>query len=217
MSGILHEPHETYRIRNHMNRLKDPRSMGIKKLIDDVYPSLSKKLFSNKSLLARVVMEGSNPMDLLDYFVCRSCEGLCLGKDGVFLSDGWHPQCKCENPGCGATTTDPVTMREWLTEEFKAKKLHHLVPQLDVVVHYTAARMMDMAMAKLQMAIEKRYQQEGHRIGAPTGLLDANGNEILNEPNRFRVTEAEGRAELEEDLADPNAEIEIVEVKKDAV
>jgi len=204
VASVRTEKDVVYRMMNHKARMADPRSMGLKRMLENLYPALANKVFKAKTIFAQVLLTGSNPMDMMDMPVCGKCESLAGWKDGIIHSGAFHPQCKCEAAGCGAYTTDPVTFRVWLREQLKQKKLAVDPQDLDRVVDFTAARMLAMATGHIQKAIEARMQKMAHKMdGEYSEFTDVSGAPIKHE-TVVKTTKAEIQREIEEDEADPD-------------
>ena len=132
----------------------DPRSLGVMDFIFDVYPLFYRKIFKNNKLMERVVMTGLNGMDILDYFVCGRCESIAP-QSGTVLKDGvFVPQCTCTADGCGATTVNPPTLREWLMYELRKKA----PPGFETIL---SMAMNNIAQTYLRKALKDYKQAEG--------------------------------------------------------
>lgn len=100
----------------------DPRTIAVLKALDEVYPAFAKKLLQGNDLMRILVGCTINPMDILDYPVCGRCETLAVHDVSKQSANGSLIEvCRCVKDGCGATTTNPVTVREWLQYELKKR------------------------------------------------------------------------------------------------
>jgi hypothetical protein len=119
-------------------------------MLQDVYPAFSRKIFEGNELMQRLVMTGYNPMDIMDYPVCGRCETLAPWS-GFGVSYGKkYRKCTCVRPGCGASTTNPVTFRKWVKEELKKKAPADFMDALDLAVDKIAQRMLEKYIFEMQ-------------------------------------------------------------------
>lgn len=144
----------------------DPHSMGLLKLLKEIYPQFAKRIFQNNKTMELLVMYGMNPMDMLDYPICGRCETLAAWAG--YTKSGVH-QCKCFADGCGATTNNPVTMREWMLDELRHKAPPDIAEIAEVAVDVTAMYMMKMALNEVAKASGKVPQEEKMGILMPDG------------------------------------------------
>ncbi len=136
--------------------LPDEQSFGIYKELQKVYPAFAQKLFENNGLMQRLIMSGYNPMHMLDYPVCGRCETLAV-YDGYAMSGGKrYDRCTCVREGCGASTTNPVTLRVWMRDELKKKVKPEFFETIEDAVDGIAAQMM------LSHVKRMRYELERH-------------------------------------------------------
>lgn len=99
----------------------DPHSVGVQKILIDLYPSLSKKIFESDGFMERFVISGMNAKDILEFPVCGRCEAIAA-LDGFAKKDGRYVnKCTCMREGCYHTTIDPVTFKVWIMDEIKKK------------------------------------------------------------------------------------------------
>lgn len=120
----------------------DERSVGVYKMLMDVYPAFSKKLFERNELMNYLVMTGNNPMDILDYPICGKCETLALWH-GTILKDGkYYDKCTCIAHGCGATTVNPITLRDWIKLELHKKAPPEYIEAIEFCVDRIAHQML---------------------------------------------------------------------------
>ncbi len=99
----------------------DPRSYGVYRMIQEIYPALAKKMFENSELMRKLVMTQYNPMDILDYPVCGKCESIAAWNGLAKKNGKLVRKCTCVADGCHASTADPPTFRTWLMYEIKKK------------------------------------------------------------------------------------------------
>lgn len=165
----------------------NPESIGVFRMIDEVYPSFAKKIFQNNDFMRDVVMSGYSPMHILDYPICGRCETIAAYSGAN--------QCSCFGKGCGATTVNPITFRQWLIMELKRKAPASFMENVEVAVDAAAMGMMQKYIqdAKAQLAKEKGGQSQG------MGILDMYGNEAKQE--HYEVTQEirNSKVDLEEE------------------
>ena len=161
----------------------NPESIGVFKMIDDVYPAFAKKIFQNNDFMKQIVMSGYSPMHILDYPICGRCETFAA-LSGFAMKNGKHVSvCSCFAKGCGANTIDPITFRQWLIMELKRKAPPSFAENIEFAVD-TAA------LAMVQKYIrEARQQFSKEKIGQPqgSGLLDMYGN--ATDQEHYEVTQ----------------------------
>lgn len=145
----------------------DPRSLGVMDFIFDVYPLFYRKIFKNNTLMERVVMTGLNGMDILDYFVCGRCESIAP-QSGTVLKDGvFVPQCTCTADGCGATTVNPPTLREWLMYELRKKAPPGFETILSMAMNNIAQTYLRKALKDYKQAEDFQTMLDAKRLGMP--------------------------------------------------
>ena len=144
-------------------QMPDERSLGVYKLINEIYPALAEKIFQGNKLMKSLIMGGMNPMDIMEYPVCGKCESFAAYCDPVKKDGKLVKACACVRKGCGAVTPNPVEFREWLLYELKKKADPKVLAQFDTVVDRIAMNMALTAQAELlreiEMVREKQRQQ----------------------------------------------------------
>jgi len=121
----------------------DPHSYGVYKMIQEIYPALAKKVFENNKLMERFVMTNYNPMDILQYPVCGKCESIAAWSSPVKRGKQYVRTCKCVKSGCGSTTVNPPTFRQWLMSEIKHKAPQGIEEELAQSVDLMADRLLN--------------------------------------------------------------------------
>jgi hypothetical protein len=166
---------------------KDPHSMGVYKALMDVYPALAKKLFHNNKMMQDLVTSNMNPINILSYPVCGRCETLALW-DGRTTKDGKRVRkCTCTAIGCGATTVNPVTFKEWIQYELMKRVPKEFIDALPFMID-------DIALAYLSKAT-REYQE----IEAQQAAMDADSIGIhLPQGGYHEVKKSAPRVSLEE-------------------
>lgn len=148
----------------------DPNSHAVYKMLQEIYPSLAKKLFERNDLMEAVVMSGLNPIPILDYYICSRCEGLCA-HDGFGKKYGkLVPKCTCRVVGCGTTTLDPPTFRQWLTEEIKKKAPQGIVDELAYAVDAVALRLMGQAVNDYKRIANGVQESQSSELYVPSNV-----------------------------------------------
>lgn len=149
----------------------DPHSLGLLNLLRDIYPAFEKRLFQNNRFMEILVKSGYNPMDIMDYPVCGSCETLApwdtpyVDKQGIE-----HKRCTCMATGCGKSTIDPITTRQWIQEELKHKAPPDIAMIAEFATDVVAARMMRLAYQKYDKIVNGKNQREEHKIYFANGM-----------------------------------------------
>lgn len=123
------------------NFLPDEHSHGVYKMLMDVYPAFAKKLFQNNYFMEKLVMSGMTPMQILDYPVCGKCETLALFNGYGFRNGKYVNQCTCVAKGCGHTTINPVTLRDWIKDELKHKAPEDFMEVIEYAIDAIASSM----------------------------------------------------------------------------
>lgn len=136
----------------------DERSMGVYKMLMDVYPAFSKKLFERNELMNHLVMTGNNPMDILEYPICGSCETLALWNGVIKQGDRYYNKCTCIASGCGHTTIRPITLREWIHMELKKKAPKEFIEAIEFCVDGIASQMVQ----KHKMELRDIFMARNH-------------------------------------------------------
>lgn len=150
----------------------DPHSHEVFKMLNDVYGSMAKKVFAN-GFMAKLVLSGYNPMDVLDYPVCGRCEQLAPWdlpkkyKNGTVVR-----RCTCMDEKCGHTTLNPVLFRDWIRDEIKKKAPADYVDEMAMASNIVAERLMMQAAATLNSALMVEAPEQCKKMGIEDdGLL----------------------------------------------
>jgi hypothetical protein len=159
----------------------NPESHGIFRMIDEVYPAFAKKIFQNNDFMKQIVMSGYSPLHILDYPICDRCETFAAfsgfgKKNGKIVN-----VCKCFGKGCGATTVDPITFRQWLIMELKKKAPASFADNIEFAVDAAAQGMVQ----KYIREAKENYTKGGKPQNS--GILDMYGNPTA--PEHFEVTQ----------------------------
>lgn len=167
-------------------RVLDPYSYGVFKMLDDIYPAFAKKIFDENNFMQRLVMSGLNPMYILDYPICGRCETLA-SMSGYKVKNGRMVDvCTCHK--CGASTTNPVLLREWMRDELKKKSPEKTIDMIDYAVDEVALIMMRKAVREMEELISGQK---------PDSLIDINGKPLKCEVTLEEVHEP---VDLDEEL-----------------
>lgn len=149
---------------------RDPHTEGVYKLFMDIYPAFAKKIFEGGHFVAKLVRTGMNPIDILDYHICGRCEALAPLDGYAWRNNRWVNRCTCMREGCGHTTVDPVTLREWMADELKHKAPPNIAEMADTAVDVIAASMMRKAEAELKQAMHRdMMERQSKAIVMPDG------------------------------------------------
>lgn len=159
------------------NALPDSHSFGVYKMLLDVYPAFAKKLFENNVLMEKLLMSGYNPMSILDYPVCGSCETLALWMDSVSKDGKVYNRCGCVAKGCGKVTTSPITFREWVTYELKKKVPADFIDGLEFAVDNITESMIRKYYNDNQDILIAHNQRNRSKLGA---IYDDKGHLLVN-------------------------------------
>lgn len=147
--------------------MPDERSFGVFKMLNDVYPAFAKQLFQNNALMERLVMSGHNPMDILDYPICGKCETLAPYSGYVIRNNKYIQKCTCVADKCGATTVNPITLRDWIKYEMKKRVSEDFYEAIEVAIDQIAFTMLQ----KYQSMISMEKQKENKQIIMSDGTL----------------------------------------------
>lgn len=160
--------------------MPDEHSFGVFKMLADVYPAFSKKIFEGNELMQKLVVSGYNPMDIMDYPVCGKCETLAP-YSGVVVKNGKRVQkCTCVKHGCAATTVNPVTFRNWIKDELKRKAPADFMDALDYAVDKVAKRMLDKYILEMRSAAFAFRQIASKKMGVSEETM----NDIVDPATR---------------------------------
>jgi len=152
----------------------DPRSYGVFKMIQEIYPALASKIFSRSDLMEKLVMTKYNPLDIMDYPVCGKCETLALWNGTAKKNGKIVRRCTCVGDGCGASTIDPPTFRDWLIYEIKHKAPPDVAETAEFIVDIMALRLLGQATRDYLELLKEVNPQRNEAMG----LVDASGNAI---------------------------------------
>ena len=158
----------------------DERSFGVFKMLNEVYPAFAKKIFEGNSLMQKLVMSGMNPMDILEYPICRKCETLAPYDGFVRRGNEIVPRCTCVNEKCGVSTINPVTLREWTRQEMKKRVSEDFYEALEYAVDLVARSMIQKLQNDLQSALNVKKAQDREKIG----IIMTDGSTHVVEPSR---------------------------------
>lgn len=156
----------------------DPRSYGVFKMIQDIYPALAEKIFSRSDLMEKLVMTKYNPLDIMDYPVCGRCDTLAAWSGTAKKHGKMVNVCKCFGDGCGATTIDPATFREWLIYEMRKKAPPDFAENAEYIVDILAMRLLGQATRDYVELAQQINPQRNEAMG----LVGADGQAIRTEP-----------------------------------
>ena len=156
----------------------DANSHGTLKMLESIYPSFAKHLFDRNELMEHVVMSGLNPIPILDYFICGRCERL-TAHDGYGKKYGKVvPKCTCRAEGCGHTTIDPPTFREWLTDEIRRKAPPSIVEELAYAVDAIALRLMGQAVNDYKRIANGVQESQSSELYVPSNVAPVSRKKI---------------------------------------
>ena len=154
--------------------IPDEHSMGVFKMLQDVYPAFSAKLFQGNELMQILVMSGNNPMEILDYPICGRCETLAP-YNGIGIKNGRRVlKCTCMAEKCGATTLEPVTLREWIRDELKKKVKEDWYEVIEVALDQIA-----MTMVMKHASEQRQIMERRNGTAKPVGIILPDGSEHL--------------------------------------
>ena len=143
----------------------DPHSMGLLKLLKEIYPAFAKQLFRNNKFMEKVVLSNLNPMDMMDYPICGRCETLAAWSGVAEKNGKYYQKCTCFADGCGHTTVNPITLRQWMTEELKHKAPPDVAEIADIAVDIVSQKMMQMAFRDYEKAVGRLKPQREKQMG----------------------------------------------------
>lgn len=152
--------------------MPDERSLGVYKLINEIYPAFAEKIFQGNKLMKSLIMSNMNPMDIMEYPICGKCESFAAYTDPQKKDGRYVKTCACVRKGCGAITTAPVEFREWLMYELKHKADPKMLQRFDIVVDRIAMNMAIVAQNELMAEIQKVKEQRRQQMGATNDSLE---------------------------------------------
>lgn len=153
--------------------LLDAHSSGVMRMLEEVYPAFCKKIFENNNAMRQLVMHRHSPLEILEYPVCGKCESLALPdarreKDGKMV-----PVCTCIKEGCGATTVNPPTLKEWIAYECKKRAPLGFANALEYAIDDVAYSMFAKYLREVADA-KKRVQPQNTSANSPKSLQQPN-------------------------------------------
>ena len=155
----------------------DPRSYGVYRMIQEIYPALAKKMFENSELMRKLVMTQYNPMDILDYPVCGKCESIAAWNGLARKNGKLVRKCTCVADGCHASTADPPTFRTWLVYEMKKKAPADFAEVAEYIVDGMALRLVKKAKDDYVELLKDIREPRNQAMG----LVNANGKPIRSD------------------------------------
>lgn len=160
----------------------DPHSEGVYKFLMDLYPAFAKKVFEGGGFVAKLVRSGLNPIDIMDYHICGRCEALAplsgfAKKNGRLVN-----KCTCMKEGCGATTIDPPTFRDWMKDELRHKAPPDIAEVADMAVDAIAMNMMK----KAEQELARAMSMDNAKRNEKTGILMPDGS--MHEVQKARIS-----------------------------
>jgi hypothetical protein len=173
---------KTYQALVNTMKQTDPHSLGVRNMIESVYPALATKLFKSTKTIMKLVMTGLNPMDVLDYPICSKCEGLAWLDGKARRGKKWVDVCQCD---CGRRTIDPPTFREWIREELKRKAPPDFMEEVAYVTDGIAMRMMRKAMIQFHNEAEAKSATRSGQMG----IVMPDGSTHVPEKNVVKLDE----------------------------
>jgi hypothetical protein len=150
----------------------DERSMGVLKMLEEVYPAFAQKIFEGNDLMRNLIMTGYNPMDILDYPICGKCERIAVFSGYIMKYGRQTQQCSCMAEGCGHTTTAPITLREFMMYELKKRvKSEEFAVAIEYAIDGIAAGMMNKHVNELKSTMLEHNAKAKEK----TGIMLADG------------------------------------------
>jgi len=174
----------------------NPESVGVFKMIADIYPAFAKKIFEKNDFMKMIVMTNLSPMHILEYPICGKCETLSVysgfaKKDGKYVST-----CNCFAEGCGHTTINPVTFKTWLLEEMRKKAPKDFADTCEYLVDRLALSLMKKYLQDVKDLQARERGTQQHKMG----LTDIYGEALEQEKCEVTLTETNSRINLEEEM-----------------
>ena len=133
----------------------DPASFGVFKLMQELYPAFAEKLFYNNPFMQKIVMSSLNSMFIMEYPICGRCETVAAWDKTIIVNDKKIKTCYCFAEGCGSTTKNPVTLREWMVDELRHKAPRDIAEQAYFIVDDIAMSFMRIAKYQLELALKE--------------------------------------------------------------
>lgn len=159
-------------------QIPDERSLGVYKLINEIYPAFAEKIFQGNKLMKGLIMSGMNPMDIMEYPICGKCETFAAYTDPIVKDGKYVHSCACVRKGCGAVTPNPVQFREWIMYELKRKTDYSTLARLDIVVDRIAMNMALTAQAELMREMQMAREQQAKQMNTMSNEYDLAPNKI---------------------------------------
>lgn len=173
----------------------NPDSLGVFKTLEDIYPSFSAKIFQGNAFMQMIVMSNYSPMHILDYPICGRCETLAMWNNRGLKDGKIVKKCSCFADGCGSTTFDPPTFRDWLKEEMRKKATPQMLENLEFVVDVTAMAMMKRSVSEQKQMMDQEASSRMQKLG----IVNAFGEPIQDEHCEVTLTEASSPVDLAEE------------------
>lgn len=184
----------------------NPDSFGVMKMINDVYPAFAKKIFQNNESMRKIVMSNLNPMYILDYPICGHCEAISALSGKVMRNGEAVDVSRCFV--CDRTTTEPITLREWLAMELKRKVPEKYFEEIEYAVDTVALSMMRTYMRDVKNLMQSDRQEQARKMG----LVDTYGNPIAVSDeyhHEVTLTESSTPIDLEEEARKIGREVRL--------
>jgi len=174
--------------------MPDERSVGVLKILRDIYPAFEKKIFESNKIMERLIMSGFNSMDILQYPICGKCETLAPYSLSVIKNGKRVQTCTCMR--CRQTTVNPVTFRDWIKDEIRHKATPEILSILEYAVDRMAERMVQRYTQKANSIVETQNMQNRHRMGIV--MPDGSTHEVPEEEPMV-IHHGYGKVELPKD------------------
>lgn len=143
----------------------DAHSYGVLQVLMEIEPKIAKKIFENNIIMETFAMSGYNCMNILDYPMCGKCETIAAPDDPAFENGHIIPKCSCLAKGCGHTTRNPVTLKEWLLYELKRKAPADIADVLEYAIDDLAYAMVSKVVAERNSVLAKLAPQNREDMG----------------------------------------------------
>ena len=143
----------------------DPHSMGLLKLLKEIYPAFAKRIFQKNKFMEKIVLSNLNPMDIMEYPICGRCETLAAWSGVAERNGKYYQKCTCFADGCGHTTVNPITLRQWMMEELKHKAPPDIAEIAEIAVDIVSQKMMQMAFRDYEKAVGRLKPQREKQMG----------------------------------------------------
>jgi len=142
---------------------KNPKTMGVMKLLKYYYPALAKKVMEGNPLILKMAENNMVSMDILNYPICGKCEALAAFCDyardnrqrPIVKPDGM-PMGVCRCLKCSAVTVDPITFLDWCVMELRKKAPDTIAEDLLGASDAVAEKMLQDATRFLKKTIKEK-------------------------------------------------------------